>query len=203
MTLFKTLVVSLAVAWGGQPLTSIAAQGSGPSAMDAVPATKVVIFHPAGSSGQVVQGNCAMGESIALDRSDAWRCIVGNVIYDPCFSAAPHATSVICDATPMKPVGFTVKLSAPLPTHRPAKGLQAWLLKLGDGTICGFDTGATGGVGGQRLNYDCANHNFVLGNPEAQGKVWYAVEVKLSNKTNSSGFIPSNIFAISIATIWK
>jgi hypothetical protein len=144
-----------------------------------------------------------MGESLALDRADAWRCMVGNEIYDPCFSDAPHATSVICDATPMKPTGIRVKLSAPLPTHGHTQGKQAWILELGDGTICGFLTGATGGVADQRLNYGCTADTYVIGDPQPVGKVWYATEVTVGSQFTSQGPKPLHIFAISIATIWK
>jgi hypothetical protein len=203
---YRTFVILLAVLCASLVLASspASAERGNAGAGGVVPATKIVIFHPAGSS-RVVTGNCDMGESLAVDRTDAWRCIVGNEIYDPCFSLTAHATSVICDATPAKPVGFTVRLSKPLPTHMPAQGKQAWMLKLGDGTICGMLTGATGGVAGQRLNYGCTNHNYVLGNPQAQGKIWYAIEVKLPKqpKIVNGNFVPANIFAISIATLWR
>jgi hypothetical protein len=203
--LVRTLVVAVMLTWAvpAASLGHASAQSAGAGALGMVPATKIVVFHPAGSSGRTVQGACDMGESLATARADAWRCMVGNDIYDPCFSAAPHATSVICDASPTKPRGMRVHLPRPLPTHAPARGMRAWILELGDGTICGFVTGATGGVGDQRLNYGCANGNYVLGDPQSAGKIWYATEVKLSNKSNSSGFIPSRIFAISVAEIWK
>ena len=60
--------------------------------------------------------------------------------------AAPHATSVICDATPFKPRGILLKLAGPLPTHIAARGKQAWFIKLGYGTICSFLTGATSSI---------------------------------------------------------
>lgn len=167
-----------------------------------VPATRVVAFHPKGALGTPVSGSCAMGESQALDRADAWRCIVGNSIYDPCFSAAPHATSVICGASPDRPVGITVRLAGPLPTHAPAHGQQAWILLLGDGSRCTFITGATFGVQGQRANYECSDKAWVVGDP-APGRVWYAVKALLAAKPGPNGPAASRIWAVSVATVWE
>jgi len=136
-----------------------------------------------------------MGNPRRWNRADAWRCIVGNEIYDPCFSARPHATSVICDASPTKPAGFILKLAAPLPTHLPASDKQVWMMRLGDGVMCGFLTGATGGIGQQRINYGCTDKSYVLGDPQAQGKVWYATQATLINSEKASA-----IWAISVNT---
>ena len=199
LRLFGVVLLALFVACSGVAFiphqTSVHATGG---ALGAVPPTKVVVFHPAGAVGSPRQGTCDMGESLALDRSDAWRCMVGNEIFDPCFSLAQHAGRVICDADPTHPTGIVVVLPGPLPTHAPAHNAQAWMLKLGDGTICGFLTGATGGVANQRINYGCTNRNEVIGSPQPQGAVQYATVVKVDKK-----YRPISIFAISIATIWK
>jgi hypothetical protein len=194
------MMVAIVVLCSGMALVAgrVSAQGGNAGALTIVPATKVIAFHPAGSSNLSVKGNCDMGESAALDRADAWRCAAGNIIYDPCFSSKAHATSVICDASPLKPVGITLKLSKPLPTHAAAHGNQAWFIKLGDGTNCSFLTGATGAVSEQRLNYGCTNQNYILGSPEQQGKLWFATEAKMVSAIKAA-----NVFAISIATIWK
>jgi hypothetical protein len=167
-----------------------------------VPATKVLIFHPKGARGPAVNGNCGMGESAALDRADAWRCIVGNLIYDPCFSTAPHATSVICGAMPGKPYGITVRLAQPLPTHAPARDRQPWILALGDGSTCTFATGATFGVGGQRANYYCTDKDWLIGLPST-GRVWLAVKAQLSTKPSPNGPTASRLYLVSVTAAWK
>jgi hypothetical protein len=143
-----------------------------------------------------------MGESQTLDRADAWRCIVGNIIYDPCFSAAPHATSVICGASPQKPVGIRVTLAQPLPTHAPVQGKQAWILLLGDGSTCTFITGATFGIQGQRANYGCSDKDWIIGDPQP-GRIWYAVKAHLAAKPGPNGPVASHLFAISVAAVWR
>jgi hypothetical protein len=193
------LVLLAALAAGGPLAVSgpVSAHSAGAGALGLVHATKFVIFHPSGTPKSSVSGNCGMGESSALDRVDAWRCIVGNEIYDPCFSARPHATSVICDASPLKPAGFILKLATPLPTHLPVHNKQVWMMKLGDGVICGFLSGATGGIGQQRINYGCTDKTYVLGYPQAQGKVWYATQATLLDGEKASA-----IWAISVNTFW-
>ncbi|HWE61094.1 MAG TPA: hypothetical protein VHB98_05235 [Chloroflexota bacterium] len=193
------LMVSLTLARCAAPSH---ATGTPTSVLAMLPATKVIVFHPAGTGGAAVSGSCAMGESLALNRTDAWRCIVGNEIYDPCFSAVPHATSVICGATPAKPIGIKVRLSKALPTHAPVRSTQPWILGIGDGSLCTMDTGATFGVKGQRANYACSDQDWVIGYPTT-GRVWYAVKASLSSKASPTGPMPSHLFAVSVATVWE
>jgi hypothetical protein len=167
-----------------------------------VPATKVIIFHPASAKGSSVSGSCSMGASLALNRADAWRCSVGNAIYDPCFSAAPHARQVTCGATPQQPVGFPVKLSQALPTHPSASDNRAWIVKLGDGVDCAYVTGATFGISGQRANFACSDRDWLLGDL-VQGRVWLAVKMTLQTGTSKNGPQASDLFEESVETVWK
>lgn len=200
-TLISITITALAAVQCVSPAGAAPARAGGGSALSVVPATTVIVFHPKGSTRMFVSGSCDMGESVALDRADAWRCIVGNVIYDPCFSAAPHATSVICGATPSKPIGITVKLPKALPTHAPAHGGQAWIVRLGDGSTCEFLTGATFGVGGQRVNYGCSDKNYLVGDP-IHGRVWLAVKAQISSKPGPNGPTAGRVWAVSVATAW-
>ena len=79
------------------------------------------------------------------------------------------------------------------------------MMQLGNGVICGFLTGATAGIQGQRVNYGCADKTFVLGNPhpDQAKRIWYAVEAQLSTKPSPTGPTARRIFAISIATVWR
>ena len=197
------LIASLAIGLGGERRAAAASGSRDASATSILPATSVKVFHPKGAAGAAVKGNCGMGGSLAVQRADAWRCIVGNEIYDPCFSARAHARSVICGATPDRPVGITVSLPAPLPAHDPVRGSQAWILQLGDGTTCGFLTGATFGIKGQRANYGCSDsqRDYVVGTP-SQGRVWYAVKAILSTRPSSNGPTAERIYGVSIARVW-
>jgi hypothetical protein len=185
------------------PLQSGGAQAAGGgSILNLVPATIVTVFHPLGAKGKPVSGTCAMGESLAVSRTDAWRCMVGNIIYDPCFASAPHATSVICGALPSHPYGITVRLAKPLPAHSPVRAAQPWLLQLGDGTTCGFLTGATFGVHGERANYGCSDQQYIIGLPQT-GRVWYAVKVHLGPKPGPQGPTADRIYVVSVTHVWR
>jgi hypothetical protein len=197
------VATTVALALGAQALGSLSpaahAQGAA-TALSIVKATKVIIFHPTGTKGASVAGACGMGESLALNRSDAWRCIVGNEIYDPCFSSAAHATSVICDASPSKPYGIEVTLAAPLPTHAKANDTQPWILTMGDGAKCTFETGGTFGIGNQRANYYCALNQWIIGAP-VPGKVWYAVRAQMNTNTGVNEPTAKYLWAESVASV--
>jgi hypothetical protein len=77
--------------------------------------TEVNLFRPAVPKGPSRSGEC-WTDSIAVSRPGGWRCMMGNEIYDPCFSSAGLAGGVVCDANPAKGSGgFILKLTKPLP----------------------------------------------------------------------------------------
>ncbi|GHO49569.1 hypothetical protein [Ktedonospora formicarum] len=139
-------------------------------------ATQVIQFHPDANVNQSASGNCWVN-SLATARVDAWRCALGNEIYDPCFDkvdARPTGDVVVCDANPATGrKGIQVHLTQPLPQAIPEKGqaTRAWLLLLSNGAYCAFLTGATGEVGGMRINYGCSDSSTVVGMP-TMGKLW-------------------------------
>ena len=56
----------------------------------------------------VRSGSC-WENSIVLERDDAWRCFIGNDIYDPCFSAERASGVVVCVMS--NPTAFTTATS--------------------------------------------------------------------------------------------
>ncbi len=104
---------------------------------------------------------------------------MGNRIYDPCCALA--SGNLVCGVDPTKPdsVPVLVKPSAPLPSQAPnaaqveAARKNGWLVRLPDGTVCGFLTEATAGVDGKRINYGCTDGTSILGDL-APGAVWTA-----------------------------
>ncbi len=104
-------------------------------------------------------GYCWVG-SLTIARRDAWRCFVGNYIYDPCFSAARDPGIVVCPDAPWRMTGVKIRLTKPLPraygNHgAPSLRLKPWAIELYDGRRCLFASGASSVVEGQRLNYFC------------------------------------------------
>jgi hypothetical protein len=174
-----------------------------PTPTSSITPTQVIQYMPAAPSGPEQQGYC-WTSSLAVARDDAWRCMVGNEIFDPCFAVGPDKT-IVCDADPAtNKAGFVLKLTKPLPTPNvPAQAKQSyqgWLVRLSDGTICSYATGATTGVNGERLNYLCSDKSGLLGNLHP-GQVWTADKVIIEVGPNGPTLKQSQ--TVTIRTVWQ
>lgn len=134
-----------------------------------------------------IKGGSCWIESLSAPRKGAWRCSVGNVIYDPCFIVA-GSENLVCDSDPITgEKGFLLKLTEPLPSTNLTNdnlGLGwGWLLELEDGISCRFMTGATSVINGKRMNYMCSDDLWVLGDLET-GTVWKAEKASLERVNN-------------------
>jgi hypothetical protein len=143
--------------------------------------TSVIRFAPAIPRGDVREGSC-WTESIAVTRSGAWRCMVGNAISDPCFTVASNRDQLVCDADPaLNRAGFVLKLTKPLPSfslrHRRA---EPWIFRLADNSICEAMTGTLSMVNGEPARWSCAIHIRDQIRPSGvvteliPGKIWMA-----------------------------
>jgi hypothetical protein len=84
-------------------------------------------------------GSC-WTSSIASDRSDAFRCMAGNAIHDPCFVLTK--TSVACPQNAFTGRGVVMTLDKPLPpAASPPAHPQAWAMLLQSGAQCARGTG--------------------------------------------------------------
>jgi hypothetical protein len=83
-------------------------------------------------------GYCWTG-SIASLRSDAYRCMVGNSIHDPCFTI--NAKSVACPTNVVANSGVRISLNKPLPRANPNATPNAWMMTLAGGAKCNVGTG--------------------------------------------------------------
>lgn len=103
--------------------------------------TKVVAFNPAAMKAtSTVRGHC-WTSSIASRRSDAYRCMVGNGIYDPCFSI--DTKTVACPTNVAANSGVRVALTQPLPQANAGNVHNAWMMQLAGGATCNVGTGTT------------------------------------------------------------
>jgi hypothetical protein len=152
--------------------------------------TRVVMYAPFGSGGlhagytvtSKMHGDCWTG-SIASQRPDAWRCMVSNSIYDPCFSNAA-LTSVACPTNAFSKSVVLIVLDKPLPVKERNKGGSSpWALSLSNGARCYMATGATGAVAGMRLNYECSPTGWILGNADRSKRPWQAFYSSRSDGT--------------------
>jgi hypothetical protein len=164
-----------------------------------VPSTQVIAFTPPQTMGLQASGSC-FTSSLALTRTDAWRCMSGNLIFDPCFSTPGNSSAVICVRNPLDSSTFvTLNLTQPLPSPASAPAqIQPWFLQLADGTTCNFFTGATGAVNGQRINYGCSDGRAIVGYPQ-QGTIWTANEVMLAPRSLT---VQTSV-QVEIATAWE
>lgn len=156
--------------------------------------TIVVVFSPWLESGQVradlhvskrVVGHC-WTQSIAASRPDAWRCLTDttrpeifdgrtiyvNDLYDPCFSGARD--EVACVGNPFDKSVIVMRLSKPNegPGATMDKRRPPWAVRLANGATCAYFSGASGVVGGMRINYACSNGTSLLGEPDRSSAPW-------------------------------
>lgn len=164
-----------------------------------VSSTQVIKFVPPTSASQQVSGNC-FTSSLAATRADAWRCMSGNAIYDPCFTIPGKTSAVMCIPDPLDATSFVqMNLTQPLPAHDPIPSqTQPWFLQLADGTECNFLTGATGLVDGDRINYGCSDQLVVVGLPQTD-TVWTVKEVQLAPLST----VPVKTFQVQVAKAWE
>lgn len=95
-----------------------------------------------------------------MDRTEAWRCVADNEIYDPCFAVAGLKEAVVCGADPARSLSeFVLALTKPLPA-RSMPHLAAplpWMLELADGSVCALATGTSAQVDGRDVPYECSD----------------------------------------------
>lgn len=102
--------------------------------------TKVVVFNAAQmKSSKTISGSCWTA-SIASTRADAYRCMAGNSIHDPCFTI--NSSTVACPLNATVNRGIRMQLTSPLP-HANVGGTTntAWLMTLASGSTCNLGTG--------------------------------------------------------------
>jgi len=174
--------------------------------------TKIIKYIPKIPS-EKREGSCWTNSNI-IQRSDVWRCMIGNEIFDPCYTAQDK-TTIVCDAKPdiKKPSGFVLKLTKPLPASDVPNGpsSSASMVELEDGTICDAISGASGatdGVRTERIGYSCrmSSKNIVIFGALITGKVWIAEKgILVEQKTNND--LPpmrvKNLRKVKIRTVWQ
>jgi hypothetical protein len=148
-------------------------------------ATAVRIYAPFNASeaptlpiARTVTGYC-WTSSNATARTDAWRCMTGNEILDPCFAASRAARFVLCpDGGPWSGEVFRMNLSRELPTLEPTRAEPppttepAWAVELEDGAHCVLLEGTGNIVANLRENYKCTDGVTLYGNANRAAQPW-------------------------------
>jgi hypothetical protein len=119
-------------------LTMLAIQPAGASPGK----TKMITYKPIGMkvTGKPAKGYCWTG-SIASSNANAYRCMIGNSIMDPCFFVSKKV--VYCPQDLAANTGVVINLTKPLPQNKGWKGGKPWRYQVvgGSGITCSAGTG--------------------------------------------------------------
>lgn len=201
----KTVTVRQGATGQSSAATTTAATQTAPAQ------TAVHIYAPYSAEGKLIipvsktsAGSCFTG-SIISQRPDAWRCMEGNELEDPCFAAALNSRSVACpEDGPWSGKVILIKLSRGLPSsganilrdNSPSKSPltdPAWAIELAGGERCVFLAGTSSIVAGLRENYDCTGGLSLYGNESRRSEPW-----TIFGRHGSTGQLTPE----SIAVIW-
>jgi hypothetical protein len=134
------------------------------------------------------RGYCWTGSGAAYLRRDAWRCFIGNEIYDPCFADPSGSVTgfVVCSFwMPWSNRVVKILLTRRLPASQRNPGgavtrRDPWAVKLRSGKGCTTFTGATGTIAGKGVHYGCVGGGYLLASPR-RARTWtitYAASYK-------------------------
>jgi hypothetical protein len=173
--------------------------------------TAIHIYAPYSPEGKLIipvsktsAGSCFTG-SIISQRPDAWRCMEGNELQDPCFAAALNSHAVACpEDGPWTGKVIVITLAHGLPNsganilrdNNPSQSAltdPAWAIELVGGERCLFLAGTSNIVAGLRENYNCTGGLSLYGNESRHSEPW-----TIFGRHGSTGQLTSE----SIAAIW-
>jgi hypothetical protein len=179
-----------------------------------VRATRVVTYVPAIPRGAAVAGHCWTRSLAAQNRADAYRCMAGNSIYDPCFAARGRTDVMVCDVNPVTHgPGFAMKLTRPLPHEAPYRWTTVipWIVELAGGDVCVPLTGTHALLrNGATVGYECSEGRKMLDAAAATGlidgsivpgRVWYASKAVYT--VSRSGEMTSTVTRVPLAAVWR
>jgi hypothetical protein len=196
---------AIAVVAAASALLLLLPPAAGLATPSGVASTRVVVFHPWGVRGSPLRGSCWTSSSAAW-RPDAWRCLAGNQILDPCFSASPRARTVICQVLrPFTGRGVRLTLTKPLPlAERGAwpRVPHAWIVQIPGGATCAFFESMPPPMANRHAtppSYGCSDGSY-LGTPHP-GHRWRATHLRL--RSTPHGFVVARRSAIWILTAWE
>lgn len=186
------------------------------SSAQVVKHTEINTFKPVlPTNAKIVSGSC-WTSSIAVNRSNAWRCTVGNAIHDPCFTTS-NKNQLVCDADPvLHKTGFILQLTKPLPEpNMKTTVVNPWILQLADGSVCKPYTGTMpitdkGGIAfycyhaNEKPNPTAKCYTGLLADSVKQGKVWTATLVTYCSSPQSQrGLAAQKVEQVPVKTVWQ
>lgn len=175
--------------------------------------TNVIVYSAAGTlPAQQKPGTCLVHSVAQPYREDAWRCMIGTTVYDPCFETS-QAGLIICPMDLLAGNGEAtlIKLSKPLPQLAPVKTIKenwAWLVRLEDGIFLSPFTAATkpffDGVQATFGSKVIDGQRFVLMGELAKGVdgVWTA-QKKTLTKQGATTWVTKSTETVKLDTVWQ
>jgi hypothetical protein len=179
---------------------------------ESVTATRVTTYVPVLPHTARLTGHCWTRSIAAPARADAYRCMAGDSIYDPCF-APPRAHAVVCDVNPTtRNPGFAMRLTQPLPNEPVFASSVAmpWLVQLTDGEVCVPLTGTHEAMGRETIGYECSEARSLMNAATATGlvdgsittgTVWHAR--KAVYRVSRGGRVTGSIARVPLAAVWR
>lgn len=112
----------------------------------AVTASHVVRVGPQTPVTRTVSGRCFTSSVSDPDRTDAYRCLGGNLLLDPCLPQVPPVATGAVLVCPQTPFGPSVRLrtTGPLPAGLPSPPApMPWAVRTASGLVCQSVGGGT------------------------------------------------------------
>jgi len=178
----------------------------------AIDATSVNIIQPVIPNNATVPGDC-WTSSIASPRNDAWRCMVGDEIHDPCFATTNNKLVVCYDNPTDANAHIAISLTKPLPApnNNSSQKYSPLFLKLTDGSVCTPFTGTLSIVNKMIISYGCSDSKpcdsngcqYLTGltGRAQQGKTWYVQKVSYSVHKGESTMIGYK--KVAVVSVWQ
>ena len=178
-------------------------------AVPAVAHTNIMIFTTPDILPAIQKsGKCFTSSIAAPYRKDAWRCMIANTIYDPCFETKQNGF-VFCQPNPVVSDYILIKLTQVFPkasAPAAAKDNWAWFLTLKDGTQCYPFTGTRPFFSKDQIAYYACKSNddskqIVLIGELIKDVIWKANKAILT-KTGTAWAI-STLKQVDINSVWQ
>ena len=210
-------MIFMMILWAaGGVLSAFSNQSSQPQAVtqETNPPTEVIPFTPLISGLEAIQkGTCRTNSIAAPYRADAWRCMVGNSISDPCFEIS-NSKNLFCNIDPTNSAStssFVLQLDkllpkSEVPTSTPSN--WAWAILLNDGTYCTPFTGTRPfSSTGEAAYYSCSSKNpseeLIFGDLNNSSTVWTASIGTFSKATSTFPPAIESLQNLPIKTVWQ
>jgi hypothetical protein len=120
-----------------------------------------------------VRGSC-WEESVLETRRYAWRCLSGNFIYDPCFSASSRGRVVVCPEYAWSRRVRVMRLTQSLPRWHDYERTRftPWGIWTTTGKRCFLLSHWQGRVAGKPQSYNCVGGGVLAGFADRRRPTW-------------------------------